>query len=314
MREFASDSVLLVSDAVPPAVRTLVLGACEQLGVRVAEMTKATGPLPALRADPLLVIAGLPSGCRVVPPEVGALAARHLPDVPMVLLTEEALVRSSVALNAGQLQLVGAPLSDLRVTAFLLAALRSRRLHVGAERTTESPSVIGGRVRMTEQRVGSVMVGTVTHDLPDARGPDTVVDAALGTAAVVALTPRGPAAPPILVDDEGRPLSSDGVVCATVDPHTRMLRVKVGRTDAEVRLGSPDRAPRVQQLEESPRGESVLPLESRDLVLLTWPRNAIDDGDLLPLMLDGLLPTLCGLELMSRVRPTAFAAAALQVR
>ena len=307
-------TVFLISDAMAPAVRALARAACQQLDIRVVEMRDAAAVVPPLRTDPLFVVAALPTGSRVVPPELGAWMARELPDVPLCLLTEESLVRPSVTLHGGLLHLVGAPLTELRLTAWLHALARARAASPGTPRDATTASLIGGRVHVRQQRVGPLTVGSVTHELPDATGPCAVVEATVCRGAAFGLLPRG-REPADLTNSDGTPRTLDDAVTVAVFGPVRALRASVLRGDTELRLSSPDRAPRLLHLDAAMLRAGVeLQLESRDVVLVSWPRGAIDDDVLGPLLLDGLQPTLCALELMNRVRPTAFAAVALQVR
>ena len=310
MPELDGDVVMLVDDCISAALRRFVIMACEQAGVRVVAVRDIGAALPPLPVEPLLVVAGLPDGSRIVPPQLGALLARELPDVPLCLFTEETLVRPSATLNAGRLHLIGAPLGELRVTAWLQALLR-RALAGGRE--TTSTSVIGGRVHVVEQRVRGLSLATVTHEFPEGTNPKPIVEAAIGRNAVLALVPHGRVETPPL-DAVGRPVAREGVVALSVANQARELRLSVQRADTEVRIGSPHRAPQVTMLEAATANELVLPVEAGDVVLVSWPRGAIDERLFSPLLLDGLQPTLAALELMNRVRTTAFAAVALEVR
>ena len=311
MAESSADVVVLVAtEGLSIALQRYVRTACEQMGARIVELRDVSSGLPLLTAEPLLVVAALPIGSRIVPPQLAALLFRELPEVPLCLFTDETLVRPSVTLNAGQLNLIGAPLGELRVMSWMHALLR-RGVAVGRETTVTS--VIGGDVRLVDQRQGALVLATITHTLVDSLPamPRPLVEAAVGRGALLALAPEGVDMPAL--DAGGRPLPRDGVVGLSVNQH-RELRLNVKRTDTDVRLGSPHRVPQVTTLDLATAHNLVLPMEPGDVVLVSWPRGAIDERLFSPLLLDGLQPTLAALELMNRVRTTAFAAVALEVR
>jgi hypothetical protein len=230
MGDAVADLVLVVGE-LSPALRRFVLAACEQAQVHVVDLHDVE-VVPVLACEPVLVVAALPTGSRVVPPALAALLAHELPDVPLCLFSDEHLVRPSITLNDGRLYLVGAPLGELRVTAWVQALLRPDR---ACNRERSVASVIGGRVCTIEQRRGALALATVSHDGVDAPMPQPSVEATIGRVALLALGPPGSGAPSL--DANGCLNDCDGVVGLSVD-RRRALRINVGRDDTEVRVCS----------------------------------------------------------------------------
>lgn len=311
-----SDTVVVCVDTLPAVVRAAVAATCDRLKVALVEWAPPSGKVPPLAIDPLLVIAGLGSGARSVPPQIGNWTARCLPEVPLCFFTEETLVRPSLSLHHGALQLVGAPLTELRISALVSAWIRSRQRHSPDAPTTPVASMIGGRVRLLQKSAGPHVVGSFVHETDAASLPLPMVDTRVGVGAVVALAPRAIAHEDTqLWTTEGDPLPiSDGVVAsARID--TQSLDVLFSRDDIDVRLTSPDRTPGTSALHTgSATGRKLIHAESKDLLLVSWPRGAVSTELVGQIMLDGISPLLSAFEILFRTSPSAFAAAAIQVR
>jgi hypothetical protein len=309
------ETIVVCGDHIPAATRTAIAATCERLGIRQVDWAPAAG-FPAVAAEPLLVIAGLARGTRALPMELAAWTARCVPHVPLCVFTEETLVRPSLSLHNGRLLLVGAPLSDLRVSALVTAWIRGRRRLPNAAQTMKSTSLVGGQVTMLERALGPHVVGTFVHDTDVAAQPRAFAFTAIGAGSAVGLAPR-------TVDDREVPRwltakdspRPDASVVATVDVEGGALDVEFSRDDIEVRLASPDRSPMTSTLDvRSATRRTVLHAEANDLVLVSWPRGAVDAELVGQIMLDGLAPLMSAFELIFRTSPTAFAAAAIQVR
>lgn len=310
-----ADSIVVYAETLPPSVRLAVVATCERLRLRLIELSAAEGTIPALESDPLLVIAGLPSGTRSVPALIGSWSSQCLPGVPLCLFTEEVLVRPSIWLHHGELRLAGAPLGELRVAALLTAWVRERqRPHGGLD--VGGTSAIGGKIKLSAHAVGPHIVGSFIHETDAAHLPTPWTAARVGMGAVAALTPRAlPLDSSSIWDTGGGHEEIPDSVVAMVSVATRSLSIRCTRDDVEVRLSSPDRAPATQVLRDvSIRDAATLHVEPNDIVIVSWPRGAVSTELVGHTMLDGIAPLLAAFESIFRTSPSAFAAAAIQVR
>lgn len=312
----ASHTVLVCGETLPPSVQSAITSACDKLKVQVVPWSSPQAELPALATDPLLVIAGLAPGARSVPAHIGTWSARFLPQVPLCFFTEETLVRPSITLHDGALLLVGAPLGELRISALVSAWIRSRQRHRHEALDARGSSMVGGKVRLTEHAAGPHVVGSFVHETDAANQPLPITETRVGLGAAAALAPRALAADDTrLWGAAGAHVDLADSVLATVHAETRMLRVHMLRDDIDVRLSSPDRSPSAFSLRDvASAGTAELRVEPNDLLLMSWPRGAVSTELVGPIMLDGVGPLLSAFELLFRTSPSAFAAAAIQVR
>lgn len=310
------DAIVVCSETLPSSVRAAIAAACDRLKVRVLDWTPPSGALPSLHADPLLIIAGLSVGARSVPAAIGSFSARTMPDVPLCFFTEETLVRPSIAMHSGALHLVGAPLAELRVTAIVSAWIRARQRARHDTLDSRGSSMVGGKFRLVERAAGPHIVGSFVHETDAANLPTPLSTTHIGLGAAVALAQRT-----TVTEDTGLwtkrgeiiDLADSAVASAHVE--TRTLRLRLLRDDVDVRLSSPDRSPNTFSVRDMvSAGTAELRAESNDLLLLSWPRGAVSTELVGQIMLDGISPLLSAFELLFKTSPSAFAAAAIQVR
>ena len=110
-------SVLVSTARLEETLRRQVAEACDHARVRAVFWSasgaeKATGPL-----NPSLLVAALPSGQRVIPEDIAALATQEFQAVPLLLLCGEPLIRHSVSLQGGRVTLLGPPLTREKISA-----------------------------------------------------------------------------------------------------------------------------------------------------------------------------------------------------
>lgn len=104
-------TALVVGDeALTPALHEIVTDSCAQAGLTPVVVDNA-GAVIATPSAPALVIAGLPQGQRFVPEMAARIVTQSAPNLPLLLLCDEPLVRYSVSLAGGRLTLVGQPLT-----------------------------------------------------------------------------------------------------------------------------------------------------------------------------------------------------------
>jgi hypothetical protein len=96
------------------------------------------------RSAPDLLVAGVPPGERRIPEELVALIARKLPDVGLLLLCSEPLIRPLATLHQGRVTLIGPPLTADAIANRL-------RVLVAERHQTELPSDGGERSVLTVQ-------------------------------------------------------------------------------------------------------------------------------------------------------------------
>jgi hypothetical protein len=103
-------ALLVGDDSLTPSLREIVSDSCAQAGVSPVVVDHA-GAVIATPTPPALVIAALPQGQRFVPELAARIVTQSSPNLPLLLLCDEPLVRYSVSLAGGRLTLVGQPLT-----------------------------------------------------------------------------------------------------------------------------------------------------------------------------------------------------------
>lgn len=313
------DCVLVASDRVPPRVVEAVTPACARLGVRVAEW-HGDGALPALPTEPLLLLSMLYEGERQIPRNIAEVASHQLPGVPLLLLTEERLIQPWLALQNGRVSLLGAPLTDLRLTSMLQSLVVARRgERLRTDRFAGTPAT-----RVEKTVLGRAWVATVAQGALDDSCPTTAVSAGVGRGVVVVI---GPQAPQHLAEATARwgqgaapVLPEPASVVVALNASGDELYVESGRDDVTLWLASPDRAPRVfdvsRAIATGGSGFTRLVAAPRDLLLVVWARGAhhISPTDINDAMLDGGPQLVAAIEQSLQGHPDQLLAAIVEVR
>jgi hypothetical protein len=119
----SGESVLVSTSRLEESLRRQISEACEHARVRAVFWSptgaeRSPGPM-----TPALLVAALPSGQRVIPEDIAALAVQEFQAVPLLLLCGEPLVRHSVSLQGGRVTLLGPPLTREKISARIRTAV-----------------------------------------------------------------------------------------------------------------------------------------------------------------------------------------------
>jgi hypothetical protein len=185
----AEPYLFVAGDDLPEPARSTLVEASRREGLRVVTWS-GSRDAPALRA-PAAVVAGLPSGSRVVPESVVRAMALMPPRVPLLLLCGERLVRPTVMTQGGRVTLLGPPLSGAKVAS---------RIRMLLARTDDAPEDLFSVARdcvgdpaapaTSEHRRPHYWVGTFgPRDHEGPRLPSLTQGASIGV--VVVLAPTG---------------------------------------------------------------------------------------------------------------------------
>ncbi|HWO13067.1 MAG TPA: hypothetical protein VNN80_26385 [Polyangiaceae bacterium] len=149
----------MARDHLPSRQYELAVEACEHAGVRSLDWRDASSPW--LESDwPALVVAGLPSGCRRLPPDLNALLSKNFPKLPLLLLCEEALIRPTVVSHGGRVVLIGMPLSAARISSRIrMLTANAAPVHAGRWRGNRSQATGAWDRLGTRYWVGSLQSG-----------------------------------------------------------------------------------------------------------------------------------------------------------
>jgi hypothetical protein len=185
--------VLVSTAGFDPALEHAVAAACES--ARVFGVKWSPRDLPAVQRipDPQLLVGVLPAGERSIPDEYTFLATRAFPELPMLLLCREPLVRETVVIDGGRLTLMGPPLT-------------AERLAERLRRAVPEEGGPGARVFGGEGWWAAALVRPRPEGSPQPAGPMAFVaegPAAGPAGGFAALLPTGPDAAARGVDAEG---------------------------------------------------------------------------------------------------------------
>jgi hypothetical protein len=177
--------ILVASDHVPESSLSSLIEASRSVGAGLLQWRAPMQTAPS-RA-PALVVASLPVGSRRVPDDVVELVTQRFPELPLLLLCQEALVRPTVTAEAGRVTLVGPPHSRSKLGArlrMLLARTDEAALLEPATRAepNASPTAAAGarssrRTQTREYRRPEYWVSAFgTGDSPGPPIPSVVLD------------------------------------------------------------------------------------------------------------------------------------------
>jgi hypothetical protein len=145
--------ILVASDHVLEASLSPLIEASRSVGAGLLQWKAPLQTAPS-RA-PALVVASLPVGSRRVPDDVVELVTQRFPELPLLLLCQEALVRPTVTAEAGRVTLVGPPHSRSKLGArlrMLLARTDEAALLEPDTRGEPNASSAAGYPRQTQTR------------------------------------------------------------------------------------------------------------------------------------------------------------------
>lgn len=126
-----------------------VQDACAKAHARYVPWTGEVG-LPSLRRTPSVLVTGLRVGERRIPDDVLDLATNAYPDLSLLVLCREPLLRPTMSLNNGRITLVSPPLTSPRVASALRSLLTDR--HVGYASTDTAPGLLGNKAPISVRR------------------------------------------------------------------------------------------------------------------------------------------------------------------
>lgn len=283
--------VLVSRERVADRLADVVSETCRALGVATVDWDGGD-TLPDLRREPVLLVSMLRAGERSLPSNAAQLLSRSLPHTPLLLLTEERLVRPSVLLHQGKVVLLGAPLTDLRIAARLQAMLSEHRPPTAARGTQlgrafsacvdhhpqTSPAARRGELPVVVQHVGRSCTGFLHR-----RGQAPIADA---DARLLALA----------IEDggqEGMAAVPSDIRASTTVVHLSLRSDRwlfhVPFPDVMLSLASPFRAPGCYDVAAAASRQGLLSLcvaaRAGDVVWAAAPGNGV--RGLQPLMFDG---------------------------
>jgi hypothetical protein len=267
--------------------------ACARLGLRV-EAWAGDATLPALRSEPVLMMSMLHEGERQIPKNVAEAVSHQLPGVPLLLLTEEQLVQPWLELQQGRVSLIGAPLTDLRVSS-LLQSLVTGRL---GDRSAKS-GANASSVRVNKTILGRAWVATIVSGQADGTAPMPALHAELGKGTLVVMGPDSTRVGELtaLWQRGIAPVANDpSSVVIALNAEGTELYVECRRADVALWLASPDRAPRISDVfgAITRGGNPYLRIKAapRDLLFAVWAHGAhrVNASAITDAMLDGGSP------------------------
>lgn len=143
--------------------------ACSKAHARYVPWAGEVG-LPSLRKTPTVLVTGLRVGERRIPDDVLDLATNAYPDLSVLVLCREPLLRPTMSLNNGRITLVSPPLTSPRVASALRGLLSDR--HVGYASTDTAPGLVGGKapVAVRRYRRADCSVGVLASGVADGGG------------------------------------------------------------------------------------------------------------------------------------------------
>jgi len=122
------EPVLVATHRIDPEILAHVQDACEKAHARYVSWSGEVG-LRGLRKTPTVIVTGLRVGERRIPDDVLDLATSSYPDLAILVLCREPLLRPTMSLDNGRVTLVSPPLTPSRVASALRGLLTDR--HAG---------------------------------------------------------------------------------------------------------------------------------------------------------------------------------------
>lgn len=138
-----------------------VQDACTKAHARYVPWAGEVG-MRDLRKTPAVLVTGLRVGERRIPDDVLDLATNSYPDLSLLVLCREPLLRPTMSLNNGRVTLVSPPLTSPRVASVLRSLLSDR--HVGYASTDTATGHLGPKspVNVRRYRRSDYWVGVVS--------------------------------------------------------------------------------------------------------------------------------------------------------
>ncbi len=121
------EPVLVATHRIDPELLPDVQDACSKAHARYVPWSGETS-MRELRKTPAVLVTGLRIGERRVPEDVLDLATNSYPDLSLLVLCREPLLRPTMSLNNGRVILVSPPLTSQRVASVLRSLLSDRQM------------------------------------------------------------------------------------------------------------------------------------------------------------------------------------------
>jgi hypothetical protein len=155
------EPVLVATHRIDPELLPDVQDACIKAHARYVPWSGELG-LRDLRKTPAVLVTGLRVGERRIPEDVLDLATNSYPDLALLVLCRETLLRPTMSLNNGRVTLVSPPLTSPRVASVLRSLLSDR--HVGYASTDTATGHLGPRspVNVRRYRRADYWVGVLS--------------------------------------------------------------------------------------------------------------------------------------------------------
>jgi hypothetical protein len=188
------ESVLVCTRGMPAPLVSEVAKACSLGGYTFASWQGEGSELPG--GAPSLLVAGIAPGERHIREELMETVTRAYPGLPLLLLSGEPLVRPSMSLQEGRVNLLGPPLSHSKISARIRALLndgaptqnRHMTLPLGIERP--NTLVFTHAEERTRFWIGTIACGGAAAAQTPAFVPRLHQIARTGLAALVPLSER----------------------------------------------------------------------------------------------------------------------------
>lgn len=143
------EPVLVATHRIDPELLPDVQDACIKAHARYVPWSGEIG-LRDLRKTPAVLVTGLRVGERRIPEDVLDLATNAYPDLALLVLCREPLLRPTMSLNNGRVTLVSPPLTSPRVASVLRSLMSDR--HVGYASTDTATGHLGPRSPVNVRR------------------------------------------------------------------------------------------------------------------------------------------------------------------
>jgi hypothetical protein len=143
------EPVLVATHRIDPELLPDVQDACSKAHARYVPWSGEVG-LRGLRKTPAVLVTGLRVGERKIPDDVLDLVTSSYPDLSLLVLCREPLLRPTMSLNNGRVTLVSPPLTSPRVASALRSLLADR--HLGYASTDTATGHLGPKSSVNIRR------------------------------------------------------------------------------------------------------------------------------------------------------------------
>jgi len=143
------EPVLVATHRIDAELLPDVQDACVKAHVRYVPWSGEVG-MRELRKTPAVLVTGLRVGERRIPEDVLDLATNSYPDLSLLVLCREPLLRPTMSLNNGRVTLVSPPLTSPRVASVLRSLLSDR--HLGYASTDTATGHLGPKSPVNVRR------------------------------------------------------------------------------------------------------------------------------------------------------------------